>query len=79
MPPGFTGYLRGISYCPEASITHAAQNPGLTEQAIPSCPASSQIGTSNVAAGPGSHPFHAVGKIYHGRALQGRTASAWWR
>ena len=38
MPPGFTGDLRGISYCPEASIAHAAQNPGRTEQAIPQLP-----------------------------------------
>jgi hypothetical protein len=71
MPPGFTGSLRGISYCPEAAITHAAQNPGLTEQAIPSCPATSEIGTSNVAAGPGSHPFHAVGKIYMAGPFKG--------
>ena len=28
MPPGFTGDLRGISYCPEASIAAAAQKPG---------------------------------------------------
>ena len=31
---------------------------------VRSCPVSSQIGTTNVAAGPGSHPFHAVGKMY---------------
>ena len=38
---------------------------GRAEQATPSCPASSsQIGTTNVAAGPGGHPFHAVGKMY---------------
>jgi hypothetical protein len=75
MPPGFTGSLRGISYCPEASIAHAAQNPGLTEQAIPSCPASSQIGTTNVAAGPGNHPFHAVGKIYLAGPFKGAPLS----
>ena len=28
MPPGFTGCLRGISYCPEASIAAAAQKAG---------------------------------------------------
>ena len=44
---------------------------GRTEQADPSCPASSEIGSSNVAAGPGSHPFHAVGKIYMAGPFQG--------
>jgi hypothetical protein len=75
MPPGFTGDLSGISYCPEASIAAAAKNPGLTEQASPSCPASSQIGTSNVAAGPGTHPFHAVGKMYLAGPLNGAPLS----
>jgi hypothetical protein len=64
MPPGLTGSLRGISYCSEAAIQAAAQAAGRHERAQPSCPSSSAIGTSNVAAGPGSHPFHAFGKIY---------------
>jgi hypothetical protein len=75
MPPGFTGDLRGVSYCPEASIQHAAQNPGAIEQAIPTCPASSRIGTTNVAAGPGSHPFHAVGKMYLAGPFKGAPLS----
>ncbi len=75
MPPGFTGSLRGIDYCPEASITAAAQSLGRTEQAAPSCPASSQIGTTNVAAGPGSHPFHAIGKMYLSGPLKGAPLS----
>jgi hypothetical protein len=64
LPPGFTGDLRGISYCPEASVTAATQNQGRTEQAAPSCPVSSKVGTTNVAAGPGEHPFNAVGNMY---------------
>jgi len=64
LPPGFTGSLRGISYCPEASIAAAAGNSGSAERAAPSCPASSAVGTTNVSAGPGSHPFHAVGRMY---------------
>jgi hypothetical protein len=75
MPPGFTGDLGGISYCPEAAIAAAAQNPGLTEQSSASCPASSQIGTSNVAAGPGTHPFHAVGRIFLAGPLNGAPLS----
>jgi hypothetical protein len=64
LPPGFTGSLRGIPYCSEAAIAHAAQSLGLVERANPSCPAAAQIGTSDVAAGPGGHPFHAAGTIY---------------
>ncbi len=64
MPPGLSANLHAISYCPEAQIAAAAASSGKAEQADPSCPASSEIGTSNVAAGPGSHPFHATGRIY---------------
>jgi hypothetical protein len=75
MPPGFTGSLRGISYCSEAQIAHAAQNLGRVEQANPSCPAQSLIGSTNVAAGPGSHPFHAVGKMYLAGPFKGAPLS----
>ncbi len=75
MPPGFTGSLRGIAYCPEAAINAAAQGLGRSEQATPSCPASSQIGTTNVAAGPGSHPFHAIGKMYLSGPFRGAPLS----
>ena len=75
MPPGFTGDLRGISYCPEAAIAAAAANQGRAEQAAPSCPPSSQVGTTNVAAGPGSHPFHAVGKMYLAGPFKGAPLS----
>ena len=75
MPPGLTANLTGITYCPEAAITAAANTPGRTEQAQPSCPASSQIGTTNVAAGPGEHPFHAVGKIYLAGPFKGAPLS----
>ncbi len=78
MPPGLTANLRGLAYCSEVAITAAANRPGRAEQAAPSCPAGSQIGTTNVAAGPGSHPFHAVGvdlprgPIQRGAAVAGR-------
>ncbi len=75
MPPGFTGDLRGISYCPEGAIAAAVQRLGRSEESAPSCPAASQIGTTNVAAGPGSHPFHAVGKMYLSGPLKGAPLS----
>jgi hypothetical protein len=75
MPPGFTGDLRGISYCSEAQIAAAAANAGRAEQASPSCPASSQIGTTNVSAGPGTNPFNAVGRMYLSGPLEGAPLS----
>jgi hypothetical protein len=75
LPPGFTGNIRGIPYCPEAAITGAAQKSGRSEQASPSCPAASKVGTTNVAAGPGSHPFHALGQMYFAGPFQGAPLS----
>jgi hypothetical protein len=75
LPPGFTGDLRGIPYCPEAAIVAAANQAGRAEQGAPSCPTASQIGTTNVSAGPGSHPFHAVGKMYLSGPLKGAPLS----
>ena len=75
MPPGLTANLHGVTYCPEAQVAAAAVTPGRTEQADPSCPASSEIGSSNVAAGPGTHPFHATGKIYMAGPFQGAPLS----
>jgi hypothetical protein len=75
MPPGLLGSLRGISYCPEASIASAADNSGMAEQANPSCPSSSQVGTTNVAAGPGTHPFHAVGRMFMAGPFKGAPLS----
>lgn len=75
MPPGFTGDLGGISYCPESSIRASAANLGRAEQVDASCPESSQIGTTNVAAGPGSHPFHAAGKMYLSGPFRGAPLS----
>jgi hypothetical protein len=75
MPPGFTGNLTGIPYCSEAQITAAAANAGLAEQASPSCPAASQVGSSNVAAGPGEHPFHAVGRMFLAGPFEGAPLS----
>lgn len=75
MPPGLTADLRGITYCPDAAIAAAAQSLGRAQLTAPSCPASSAIGTSNVAAGPGGHPFHAVGKMYLAGPFKGAPLS----
>ena len=75
MPPGLAANLHGVTYCPDAAIAQAANTLGRAEQVKPSCPASSEIGTSNVAAGPGSHPFHATGKLYLAGPFQGAPLS----
>jgi hypothetical protein len=75
MPPGLLANLHGVSYCPDAAIAAAANTPGRVEQASPSCPTSSQIGSSNVAAGPGSHPFHVSGAVYLAGPFEGAPLS----
>jgi hypothetical protein len=75
MPPGLTASLRGLDYCPEAAIAGAEAKLGKVERVEPSCPVSSEIGTTNVAAGPGAHPFHAVGKMYLAGPFKGAPLS----
>jgi hypothetical protein len=65
-PPGVSATLKGIPYCPEATLA-AIESPsysGLAEQAAPKCPAASQVGVSSAGAGAGSAPFYAPGKVY---------------
>ncbi len=60
MPPGLTGYLKGIPYCPDAALASisSAEGTGAKELASPSCPSASQIGSLSVGAGAGPHPFY---------------------
>ncbi|MBS1886821.1 MAG: hypothetical protein JSU06_06500 [Actinobacteria bacterium] len=79
LPPGLTGRLAGVPYCPESGITQAASRDkpgeGALEQASPSCPAASQVGTVSVAAGAGSQPVHVQGKAYLGGPYKGAPLS----
>ena len=66
LPPGVSAKLAGIPECSDADIAQA-QQPGRTgarEQQVNSCPASTQVGTVETAAGPGSDPFFLSGKVY---------------
>jgi hypothetical protein len=74
LPPGMTGKLRGIPYCPEAALASAAGRSGAEEKASSSCPAESQVGSASVAAGTGPAPLKIDGKVflsgpYHGAPL----------
>jgi hypothetical protein len=64
LPPGMTGKLRGIPYCPEAAIAAAAGRGGAEESASSSCPAESQVGTATVGAGTGPAPLSIAGKVF---------------
>jgi hypothetical protein len=64
LPPGLVAKLKGVEYCPQASIDAAGAQSGAAEIAHPSCPSNSQIGTVNIAAGSGPAPFNTKGKVY---------------
>jgi hypothetical protein len=64
LPPGMIAKLKGVEYCPAASIKAAEGKSGAAEIAAPSCPAGSLVGTSGVNAGSGPAPFHTSGKAY---------------
>jgi hypothetical protein len=63
-PPGLTGDLSGIPFCPEAGIEAARHRTGVQEQAEPSCPAGSQIGRTQVGTGVGAVLAYVPGKVY---------------
>jgi hypothetical protein len=64
LPPGLTAKLKGVRYCPPASLAAAAANSGLAEAAASSCPASSLIGSADVTSGSGPTPIHISGKVF---------------
>jgi hypothetical protein len=53
LPPGLTGKLAGLRYCPEEALQAAAANSGVAEAASSSCPADSLVGDATVEAGSG--------------------------
>jgi hypothetical protein len=64
MPPGLTGNLTGIPFCPEADIEAARAASGTEELERPSCPAASEIGHTIVEAGVGTVLAQTPGKLY---------------
>lgn len=63
LPPGLTGKLAGVAQCSDAQLALAAGLSGAAEQASPSCPATSELGSVTVGAGSGS-PFYVGGHAY---------------
>jgi hypothetical protein len=64
LPPGISAVLKEVPYCPDAALEAAQKRSGVAEQAGPSCPAASQVGSVNVRAGEGPNPFYVAGKAY---------------
>jgi hypothetical protein len=64
LPPGLTGILTGIPFCPEADIALARTKTGSQEQASPSCPQSSLLGHSQVGTGVGAVLAYTPGEVY---------------
>src|SRR3984957_717207 len=64
LPPGLTGNLSGVPFCPDASIEAARHKTGIQELNSPSCPTSSEVGHTVVGAGVGEVLAQAPGKIY---------------
>jgi hypothetical protein len=69
LPPGISGKLAGVPYCPEANIAAAkarenTSHGGQEELNSPSCPAASEVGHSLVGVGVGSALTYVPGKIY---------------
>jgi hypothetical protein len=67
LPPGLTGKLAGIPYCPESGLAgiSGAEGTAAAQIGSPACPAASQVGTVTVGAGAGPSPFYLdTGRAY---------------
>ena len=76
LPGGLAAKLAGMSYCSDADIATAQNKSGREEQAHPSCPASTRLGSVDAAAGVGSEPFHIAGDVYLAGRYKGAPISA---
>ena len=75
LPPGMVAKLKGVEYCPEASIDAAGSRSGKDELASPSCPANSLVGTTGIDAGSGPAPFRTNGQVYLAGPYKGAPVS----
>lgn len=68
LPAGLTGKLAGVAECSDSEIEAAKARSNLEEGRLerdaPSCPAASELGTVDVAAGAGPSPIHTTGHAY---------------
>ncbi len=64
LPAGMAAKFAGVGECSDAAIASAEAKTGKQEQADPSCPASSHLGTVTVGAGAGPAPIYVKGNAY---------------
>ncbi len=64
LPEGLLARLGGFSSCSEGALAAAAAKSGGAEQAVPSCPAASRVGSVAIAAGAGPTPYSLTGTAY---------------
>ncbi len=74
-PPGLVGKLAGTPACADAAIDGASSKSGQDEPANPSCPAASQVGVVDVAAGSGPDPYNTQAKVYMAGPYKGAPLS----
>jgi hypothetical protein len=79
LPPGISGKLAGIPYCPDAGIAKATARKGphggQEELNDPSCPAASEIGHTLAGSGVGPSLAYAPGKLYLAGPYRGSNLS----
>jgi hypothetical protein len=67
-PPGFLGNIAGVTICPNSALEAAERldrpGDGALEQADPSCPAGSDVGTVTATVGPGPDSVSVTGHEY---------------
>jgi hypothetical protein len=78
IPAGLLANLKGIPYCPDATLAAISGAPGTgaAQLAAPSCPAASQLGTATAGAGAGPTPFYTqAGRAYWAGPYKGAPVS----
>jgi hypothetical protein len=75
LPAGMAAKFAGVAECSDASIASAEGKTGRQEQASPSCPSTSHLGTVIVGAGAGPAPYHVRGDAYLAGPYQGAPLS----
>jgi hypothetical protein len=63
-PPGLLAKLAGTPACSDGALAAAAAKSGREEQASPSCPPDTRIGSVNIGAGAGPAPYYTGGTAY---------------
>jgi hypothetical protein len=75
LPAGMAAKFAGVAECSDGAIATAEGKSGRQEQASPSCPSTSHLGTVTVGAGAGPSPYHAKGDAYLAGPYQGAPLS----